>query len=91
MHSRQGEGGGGGMTGEQVDCERGPRTRLPFNPCKACKLGKVLVPAMLHDKVAKEGMVAAKLRHAGTGGGPNKFIPPPPPLLIYCHGDKELI
>jgi hypothetical protein len=54
------------MTGEQVDRKCGPRARLPFDPCEACKLGKVLVPTMLHDKVAKEGMVAAKLRCTGT-------------------------
>ncbi len=57
-----GGGDGGGMMGERVDCKRGPCARHPFNPCKARELGEVLVPTVLHDEVAEEGMVAAKLR-----------------------------
>ncbi len=40
--------------------------RLPFDPREARELGEVLVPAVLHDEVAEEGMVAAELRRAGT-------------------------
>jgi hypothetical protein len=54
------------MTEERVDRKCGLRARHPFNPCEACKLDKVLVPAVLHDEVAEEGMVAAELRRAGT-------------------------
>jgi hypothetical protein len=44
-----GEGGNEWMTGERFNSERGPRTRLTFNPCEARELGEVLVPAVLHD------------------------------------------
>ena len=54
------------MKGGRFNSERGPRARLTFNPCEARELGEVLVPAVLHDEVAEEGMVAAELHQAGT-------------------------
>ncbi len=85
----------GGMTGERVNCERGPRARLPFDPREARELGEVLVPAVLHDEVAEEGMVAAELRRAGTcarrcngeersGRRAEQIYSPPP-----CGGERR--